>query len=78
MGFIVGNTAGTVILRALWIMIASWIIGRGIGAVAQRVIEIQIEEYKIAHPLPPLSKLDASEDGQAQEADVHDGEPAAV
>jgi len=48
-------------------MLVAWYIGQAVGAVAHRVIDIQIQEYKKSHPLPKLSKMDVAGDDEGQE-----------
>lgn len=60
-GIVAQLDAGTVILRALVVMIACWFIGQVVGQVAQRVIEIEVASYKTAHPLPSLEVGPASD-----------------
>jgi hypothetical protein len=57
-GVVAQNPAGTIIWRAILVMVVSWVIGQSIGAVAQRTVETEIEQYKQARPLPPLSPHD--------------------
>lgn len=47
-----GNSAGVLIWRATLVMVVCWIVGRVVGAVAQRVVDEHIESYKREHPIP--------------------------
>jgi hypothetical protein len=55
-------------------MLGAWVIGRGIGAVAQRTIEEHLDEYRQQNP---VASADADADGErdvgSQSAEV--GEP---
>jgi hypothetical protein len=51
-GVFAGNSPSTVIVRAIVVMIAAWIIGRIVGAIAQQTINDHIARYKEANPLP--------------------------
>ncbi len=61
-------------------MVVSWLVGQAVGAVAQRIIDMQIDDYKKKHPLPRLSQFDVaggdeaegSEESQPLEVDVDD------
>ena len=53
LGIFAGNAADTIIWRATLVMSACWPIGYGVGVVAQRAVNRNIEAYKAAHPLPP-------------------------
>ena len=53
LGIFAGNAADTIIWRATLVMIACWPAGYGVGVVAQRAVNRNIEAYKAAHPLPP-------------------------
>jgi hypothetical protein len=56
-GLASGNPPGTVIVRATVVMIICWIIGQGIGALLQYVIDDDIDLYKRSRPLPPMTPL---------------------
>lgn len=68
-GFVSGNAPGTVIMRATIVMILCWIIGQGIGALMQYVVDDDINTYKRLRPLPPMTPVS---DEQEQEQDVGD------
>jgi len=63
-GFAAGNQTGTVIFRAALVMVASWWIGQAVGAVAQRTIDVEAEDYVKANPLPELSSFDVAGEGE--------------
>ncbi|MFA9478668.1 hypothetical protein ACERK3_10205 [Phycisphaerales bacterium AB-hyl4] len=69
-GLLSGNSAGVLIWRATLVMIACWIIGRIVGAIAQRVVDEHIERYKQEHPIPG----DEVEDAMAGVAETSNGE----
>lgn len=62
------NPAATVIWRATVVMIVAWMAGNIVGAVAQRVVNRNIEAYKAAHPLPVEGSADET-GGQGSESD---------
>lgn len=70
-GFASGNPPGTVIVRATVVMILCWIIGQGIGALLQYVIDDDIDLYKRLRPLPPMTPI-IKEEEQKQEQDMGD------
>lgn len=51
-GIAVGNSAVTIIGRAILVMLASYVIGRAVGTIAQRTIDDHINRYQKKHPLP--------------------------
>jgi len=53
-----GNSASTIILRAIIILIVSWFIGLGVGSVAQWAVFDHIKRYKQQHPVPDDSLPD--------------------
>lgn len=50
-GLAAGNTAGTILFRAIVVMIVCWMVGRLIGGFAQKLTEQQIEEYRTRNPI---------------------------
>jgi len=54
-GLYVGNDLYTVVGRAVVIMFGCYIIGLGIGRVAQWVVDDHIHRYQHAHPIPTES-----------------------
>ena len=50
-GIAVGNSAVTIIGRATLVMLASYVIGRAVGAIAQHTIDDHISRYQQKHPL---------------------------
>lgn len=66
-------------------MVISWYAGQAVGAVAARTIDIQIEDYKKANPLPKLSPHDLVSEEEQEDTteptvdvvvDEGNGEPA--
>ncbi|MCE9591849.1 MAG: hypothetical protein K8S99_15145 [Planctomycetes bacterium] len=55
--------ATTIMWRALVAMAVCWVVGRVIGWIAFRALQIEIETYKNNHPVRP-----ASEEGKATAA----------
>ena len=64
-GLASGNPPGTVIVRATVVMVVCWIIGQGIGALLQYVIDDDIDSYKRSRPLPPMTPLLEEEQNDA-------------
>lgn len=56
-GWASGNAPGTVIVRATVVMILCWVIGQGVGALLQYVVDDDIKSYKRSRPLPPMTPL---------------------
>ena len=52
MGVYVGNDIFTVLWRAAVIMLICYLIGRGVGAVAQWTVDDHISRYRKRHPIP--------------------------
>ncbi len=67
-GVAAGNTAETIIVRAMVLMIVAWCVGRIVGAIAQRTVDEHIEQYKQQHPI---------ETDDADESNPSEDEPAA-
>jgi len=53
-----GNSASTILLRAMVILIACWFVGLAVGTVAQWVVLDHIKRYKQQHPIPDDSLPD--------------------
>ena len=51
-GSVSGNSTGTVLFRAMMVMLVGYPIGRLVGLVAQRTIEESIASYRTDHPIP--------------------------
>ena len=51
-GVLAGNSANTIIMRAMFVMFPAWIVGRVVGGIAERVIIEHIDQYKRANPIP--------------------------
>ena len=47
-----GNSAPTILLRAIGILIMSWFIGLAVGSVAQWAVLDHVKQYKQQHPIP--------------------------
>jgi hypothetical protein len=47
-----GNSTGTVLFRAMMVMLVGYALGRLVGLVAQRTIDESIAHYRAAHPIP--------------------------
>lgn len=61
-----GNPAVTVLSRALLIMLACYVIGRLIGAIANTTVNDHIERYRADHPMPEgMDELEAQATGTA-------------
>jgi len=80
-GLASGNPPGTVIVRATVVMIICWIIGQGIGALLQFVIDDDIDLYKRSRPLPPMTSLlekEQEKDAPDQASQAQQAQPAAA
>ena len=53
-----GNSASTILLRAIAILIVSWFIGLAVGAVAQWAVLDHVKQYNQQHPIPDDSLPD--------------------
>jgi hypothetical protein len=51
-GLAAGNSAGTILQRALVALAVAWFVGRIIGGLAMRVVHDHVEAYKREHPIP--------------------------
>lgn len=51
-GAAAGNPFNTVLLRALFVMGACYVVGLIIGGVAQHTVHRHVENYKLQNPLP--------------------------
>lgn len=71
-GIAAGNTAGTVLWRAMVVMVACWCIGLVVGSVAQRAVELHIERHQYANPIPEpdTQPQEAAGDRERQDASV--------
>ena len=54
-GLHAGNSASTILFRAICIMLACWVIGYAVGSIAQWVVLDHINRYKQQHPVPDES-----------------------
>ncbi|MCC6681719.1 MAG: hypothetical protein IT445_12530 [Phycisphaeraceae bacterium] len=59
-GVYVGNDVFTVLWRAAVIMLICYLIGRGVGAVAQWTVDDHITHYQKQHPIPGETSQDSS------------------
>ena len=50
-------------------MFICWIIGRAVGALAQRTVDQQIEQYKEQFPIPDTEAQASDQDDQADGSD---------
>jgi len=64
-GLAAHNSAITVIWKAIVVMMACYVVGRVIGAVAQRAVQQDIDRFKQAHPFPngAAARTDRGADG---------------
>jgi ABC-type nickel/cobalt efflux system permease component RcnA len=65
-GLAAGNDALTVLWRSLLIMLGAWLIGRVVGAVAQRALDEHLETYRQQHPLPSEQQNESAEEVVAE------------
>ncbi len=54
-----GNSAPTIIFRAICVMVLCWCIGYVVGIVAQWAVLDHIHQYKQQHPIPEDSVPDS-------------------
>jgi len=59
-GLAAGNPALTILWRSLLVMLGAWLIGRVVGAIAQRAVDEHVEQYRRQHPLPGEEQAEAS------------------
>ena len=64
-GLAAGNSAGTILFRAMVVMIVCWMAGRVVGGFAQKFTEKQIEEYRAKNPIVAIEATSASAGEQA-------------
>ena len=57
-GIAAKNPAETIMWRAMIAMMFCWPVGFAIGSLAQKTIERNIENYKLAHPVPQEAAVD--------------------
>ena len=62
-GVAANNSFNTIVLRAILTMGICYLVGRVIGALADRAVQEHIAQYKLEHPIP--DRLDAV-DGDAE------------
>ena len=53
-GVYVGNPATATLVRAMLVMIASWVVGLAIGAVMNKAVRDHVDAFKASHPLPDV------------------------
>lgn len=74
-GYTVGNPVQTIIWRATCVMLVCWFVGWALGSLLQHVVCDTVEQYKQAHPIPPLD-LEAfqqhSGNGSTQDGGLQD------
>lgn len=77
-GFIVGNPADTVIMRALIALFVCAVVGRVVGAVGFTAIRDHLSTYRKAHPVPtPMARPGEIIVGEAEpEEELIEVEPA--
>jgi hypothetical protein len=76
-GLAVGNTAVTVLWRALLIMLGAWLIGQIIGGIFQHTLDQHVAEYRKQHPLPGEGTSDNEPAEQDQQSQAPASEDAA-
>ncbi|MCX5659565.1 MAG: hypothetical protein NTW19_07555 [Planctomycetota bacterium] len=68
LGWAAGNEMGEILRRAIIALVCCWLIGLGVGSVAQRAVQDRIDEYKRQHP------IEMEEDKEADPAALPDAE----
>lgn len=76
-GAAVGNPPTTILLRALAVLAACYLVGRLVGAVASRAVDDHIERYKRDHPIPGEDAGDGAAVHAAGPGGAADGDVAA-
>ena len=56
-GLAAGNPARTILVNAVFSMIACQIVGFFAGSLAERAVAEHIEQYKAAHPISPNTAM---------------------
>jgi len=51
-GMAAGNAASTIIIRSICAFLAAWFVGGIVGSVAERVVNRDIQNYKMGNPVP--------------------------
>jgi hypothetical protein len=73
LGVAAGNSAGTILLRALVTLAVCWPVGFLVGRLAEHIVELNIRQYKDGHPItadeaPATADATAAEDGAPTES----------
>lgn len=74
-GLAAGNSAQTVLLRATGAMLVCFGVGWGVGAVAQKTLQAEIEAYKLRNPIP-IDEPPGAQDAAGADADPLSGAAA--
>ncbi|MEM1329335.1 MAG: hypothetical protein AAGG07_02110 [Planctomycetota bacterium] len=77
-GTAVENTGVPVVTRAIFAMLACYLVGRVISAIAEIAIRDHVARYRAAHPVPEIDDLDRPVAAQSNEdVEVLEDEPQA-
>jgi len=68
-GVSAGNSALTVLWRALLVMGGAWLVGQAVGAIVQHTLNQHVESYREQHPLPGQERNSDSEENVAAESE---------
>jgi len=77
-GILADNPLKTIIGRALFVMIFSYVIGSIIGAIAHRTVQLHIERHKRVNPIPGEEASGASDTGTHLDTAGKNSSPAAA
>jgi len=79
-GVAAGNSAMTILWRALLVMVGAWLVGQAVGAVMQHTLDQQLETYRRQNPLPgeAVASVGETEESESEtEPSQQSGESAA-
>ena len=73
-GHVAGHEPMTIVSRATVTMLICWVIGRAVGAIAQRTLDEHLDNYRNEHPLPEESDFtdQTDERGEQDQTDQTD------
>ena len=75
-GHVAGHEPITIVSRATVTMLICWVIGRAVGAIAQRTLDEHLNDYRNKHPLPEETDFteQADEPGPDDSPNIERGE----
>lgn len=73
LGWVADNETSEILKRAIFALVGCWMIGWGVGAVAQRAVQDRIDEYKRQNPIEmEEAKAEGEQDSPQAEADAEE------